>query len=329
MGAAPSASRISPYPTFALPSPTGNDHAYAGHDPSGSKAITCACASRGVTGAYPRRAIAVAPPPAGPSAARTAEWAPSAPTTTWARTPATTGSPGTEGSPPSGTVIDRTRRRSSVAPRATAASTSRASRTRRGTTRFGRAVRPASHGPPGYPSSSRSTVGQSSSRPRTPRRASTSRTCGATPSPHDLSLGNSARSSSTTRAPGRAARTARAAAAPAGPAPTTATSASWSVGRAGGVGRRLGRWHGLSMTRLFQGPPAGYDRGMQISKSQVVDFLNSHGQADKAQLVEQHLPGHHRHRPARPAAAAARRRRQPDRAGRPRRPRRQARALSR
>jgi hypothetical protein len=29
---------------------------------------------------------------------------------------------------------------------------------------------------------------------------------------------------------------------------------------------------------------------MQISKSQVVDFLNSHGQSDKAQLVEQHLP---------------------------------------
>jgi hypothetical protein len=44
------------------------------------------------------------------------------------------------------------------------------------------------------------------------------------------------------------------------------------------------------MTRLFQGPLAGYDRGMQISKSQVVDFLNSHGQGDKAQLVEQHLP---------------------------------------
>jgi hypothetical protein len=44
------------------------------------------------------------------------------------------------------------------------------------------------------------------------------------------------------------------------------------------------------MTRLFQRPPAGYDRCMQISKTQVVDFLNSHGQADKAQLVEQHLP---------------------------------------
>jgi hypothetical protein len=29
---------------------------------------------------------------------------------------------------------------------------------------------------------------------------------------------------------------------------------------------------------------------MQISKSQVVDFLNSRGQGDKAQLVEQHLP---------------------------------------
>jgi len=29
---------------------------------------------------------------------------------------------------------------------------------------------------------------------------------------------------------------------------------------------------------------------MQIQKSQVVDFLNSHGQGDKAQLVEQYLP---------------------------------------
>jgi len=44
------------------------------------------------------------------------------------------------------------------------------------------------------------------------------------------------------------------------------------------------------MTVWFQGPPTGYDRVMQIPKSQVVDFLNSHGQGDKAQLVEQHLP---------------------------------------
>jgi hypothetical protein len=29
---------------------------------------------------------------------------------------------------------------------------------------------------------------------------------------------------------------------------------------------------------------------MQIQKSQVVDFLNQHGQSDKAQLVQQHLP---------------------------------------
>jgi hypothetical protein len=44
------------------------------------------------------------------------------------------------------------------------------------------------------------------------------------------------------------------------------------------------------MAVVFRHPRAGYDEGMQISKSQVVDFLNSHGQADKAQLVEQHLP---------------------------------------
>jgi hypothetical protein len=29
---------------------------------------------------------------------------------------------------------------------------------------------------------------------------------------------------------------------------------------------------------------------MQIQKSQVVDFLNQHGQGDKAQAVLQHLP---------------------------------------
>jgi len=29
---------------------------------------------------------------------------------------------------------------------------------------------------------------------------------------------------------------------------------------------------------------------MQIQKSQVVDFLNQHGQGDKAQAVAQHLP---------------------------------------
>jgi hypothetical protein len=44
------------------------------------------------------------------------------------------------------------------------------------------------------------------------------------------------------------------------------------------------------MTGLFQPSGAGYGSGMQIAKSQVVDFLNSHGQGDKAQLVEQHLP---------------------------------------
>ncbi len=41
---------------------------------------------------------------------------------------------------------------------------------------------------------------------------------------------------------------------------------------------------------MFDRAPVGYVDGMQISKSQVVDFLNSHGQADKAQLIEQHLP---------------------------------------
>jgi hypothetical protein len=44
------------------------------------------------------------------------------------------------------------------------------------------------------------------------------------------------------------------------------------------------------MAVWFGRPLVGYDDGMQIPKSQVVDFLNSHGQADKAQLIEQHLP---------------------------------------
>jgi hypothetical protein len=44
------------------------------------------------------------------------------------------------------------------------------------------------------------------------------------------------------------------------------------------------------MAGLFRDLLGGYDRTMQISKSQVVDFLNSRGQGDKAQLVEQHLP---------------------------------------
>jgi hypothetical protein len=44
------------------------------------------------------------------------------------------------------------------------------------------------------------------------------------------------------------------------------------------------------MTAEFHPALVGYVMVMQISKSQVVDFLNSHGQGDKAQLVEQHLP---------------------------------------
>src|SRR3954466_3397000 len=87
--------------------------------------------------------MAVLPPPAGSSAARTAEWAPSAPTTTRARTPATTGFPAAKERPVPGTVTERTRRRRRVSPRATAASTSRASFCRPGTTRVARAGRPA------------------------------------------------------------------------------------------------------------------------------------------------------------------------------------------
>src|SRR5829696_8636828 len=58
----------------------------------------------------------------------------------------------------------------------------------------------------------------------TPSAASSSRPCAAIPSPHALSRGKSARSSSSTRASGRAWTAASAAADPAGPPPTTTRS---------------------------------------------------------------------------------------------------------
>jgi hypothetical protein len=44
------------------------------------------------------------------------------------------------------------------------------------------------------------------------------------------------------------------------------------------------------MATRFGPPLPGYEPVMQIQKSQVVDFLNQHGQGDKAQAVAQHLP---------------------------------------
>jgi hypothetical protein len=44
------------------------------------------------------------------------------------------------------------------------------------------------------------------------------------------------------------------------------------------------------MTVGFGPAPVGYACVMQIPKSKVVEFLNSRGQGDKAQLIEQHLP---------------------------------------
>jgi hypothetical protein len=44
------------------------------------------------------------------------------------------------------------------------------------------------------------------------------------------------------------------------------------------------------MTVGFGPALVGYGTVMQIPKSKVVDFLNSRGQGDKAQLIEQHLP---------------------------------------
>ena len=99
-----------------------------------------------------------------------------------------------------------------------AASTSAASNTIRGITRFGRAQvaldacdRWASA------AGTRGTGGASPSRPGAPRAASRSNTSAAIPSPQVLSRGNAAGSSSSTRLAGRSRSTRRAAAVPAGP----------------------------------------------------------------------------------------------------------------
>src|SRR5690242_2706158 len=80
----------------------------------------------------------------------------------------------------------------------------------------------------------------------TPSRDSTSRTCGAMPSPQGLSRGKSARSSSSTDAPGRTRSADSAAALPAGPAPTTMRSQSCGTapvcaGMHGSAARDAGR----------------------------------------------------------------------------------------
>ena len=87
----------------------------------------------------------------------------------------------------------------------------------RGTTQAGRAIVPADRVPAA--GAARGGAAASSRRPRRRRRPprSASTTCGAMPSPQDLSRGKSARSSSSTRSDGSAASAPSAVAAPAGP----------------------------------------------------------------------------------------------------------------
>ena len=169
-----------------------------------------------------------------PAAGRTTECAPSAPTTTRARMLSSTST----SSAPRSTV--RTRCRRSVAPARVACRTSRASRTSRGTTHTGRASgRPTSESPR-LSSRRRSGVQPSSTSPA-PTEVSASSTCGAMPSPQDLSRGKSARSRSSTRSEGSARSAPRAVAAPAGPAPTTARSHGGSVRSSCGTWRPVPR----------------------------------------------------------------------------------------
>src|SRR5919206_2923312 len=153
-----------------------------------------------------------------PSARRTTDSAPSAPTSTPARTVPSTVTPSA-----SATRVRTVDRRNS-APAARAAASSRASNTSRGTTDDGRCVSRSTTAPPGERSESRGTGGypEVTAAGSTPRPARTSSASGATPSPHTLSRGKSARSSTSTEAPLR--RAASAAADPAGPPPTTTTS---------------------------------------------------------------------------------------------------------
>ena len=148
---------------------------------------------------------------ASPSSRRMVELAPSAPTTT---RPASSPSTVTT---PSCCSRSRTLARCSWAPAAVAASTRRASSATLGITWLGRAGSPATSRPrgerspaPGWAVALRD--------PGCPSAASSSTACGPIPSPHALSLGNSALSTRATEAPGRSRRASSAAAAPAGPA---------------------------------------------------------------------------------------------------------------
>jgi hypothetical protein len=131
---------------FAVPSPIGNDHAYAGQ-PCLCIAMNWAPSARSLPAgrsAYPRTAIAVCRCAliGTPSSRRTVEPAPSAATT------ARAGIPSTSTVPPSWVSALTLCRRTST-PRSRAASTSRASNTLRGTTWLGLAAYAETVAPPG------------------------------------------------------------------------------------------------------------------------------------------------------------------------------------
>ena len=209
----------SPYPTFARPSPIGKDQAYAGQR---AVDVTMSCSGGpGSAGAYPRMASARCRSGfAGwPSARRTTDPAPSAPDHRPGGQLAVQHHPVGARPRPGGRCAGAAARRRPPPPPPAARRTPPGARC----TPAGAAPGPPLRRP-GRPGAA--PAAGRSRRPRsvTPSSASTSSACAAMPSPHALSRGKSARSSSSTLAPAR--RAASAAAAPAGPAPTTTTSNS-------------------------------------------------------------------------------------------------------
>ena len=176
--------------------------------------MTCSRVGVGRRGVAADRQRPPSPPAAGRPRRARRECAPSAPTTTPGRQRRRRRPRRRSGVDRAHPVPDAARRR-----RPGAASTSRASKTARG-------IDP---GRPGHlagrrrdapaPAAAGAPAPSRRARRSTPTSASRSSTCGAMPSPQDLSRGKSARSSSSTRSDGSARSAPRAAAAPAGPAP--------------------------------------------------------------------------------------------------------------
>ena len=187
----------SPYPTLALPSPSGNDHAYAGQPRSAKRddllagAVgldRCVAADREGDRAVARSGDAGQPRGPRPSA-------PSAPTTTRGRLTVDErrGRPARRGRAPGAGAVSRRAR----GPRPPGARRTRLAARRTPVGRISRRHRRARSRSPAAAGAPAGRSGAAS----TPSPASTSSACGAMPSPQALSRGKSARSSSST--PGR------------------------------------------------------------------------------------------------------------------------------